>query len=74
MGNYLFRNTGLTGDLHGERTARITNSEAEERLHLMAVVKHGAVYYPSVLIGEMFQVLVVGGDHAERLLPVEPVE
>ena len=34
----------------------------------MTVIKHSTVYYPLMLVGKMFQVLVVSGDDSKSLL------
>ena len=53
--------------LNGEAGARLSDAELEQSLHLVAVVEHGAVDHPFVVVGKVFQVLVVRGDDAKRL-------
>ena len=61
----------LAGYLHGETASRITYLQLEECLHLVAVIKHGPIHHPLVVIGKMLQVLVVRGDDPESTAAVE---
>ena len=48
--------------------------QLEQGLHVLAVVEHGPVHYPLMVLGEVFQVLVVCRDDAEGLFLVEPFQ
>ena len=72
--DHLLGDAGLSGYLDGKRAARIADGKAEERLHQLAVVEHGAVHDALRLLGEVLQVLVVGGDDAERPFLVEDLQ
>ena len=74
VGNDILRQTYLSGYLDRERTARVAYLQLEEGLHQMAVVQHGAVHHSFVVFGKVLQVLVVGGDDAERLFLVETLQ
>ena len=71
IGDDIFGQTYLAGNLYSERTARIAYLQLEQCLHQMAVIEHGAVYYTFVVFGKMFQILIVCGDDTERLFLVE---
>ena len=71
IGDDIFGQTYLAGNLYSERTARIAYLQQEQCLHQMAVIEHGAVYYTFVVFGKMFQILIVCGDDTERLFLVE---
>lgn len=74
IGYYFLRNTYLAGDFHSERTARIADLQLEQGLHVLAVVEHGSVHYALMVLGEVFQVLVMCRDDAEGLFLVEPFQ
>ena len=61
---HLFGESYLARNLDGKRAAGATYGELEQRLHLVAVVEHGAVGHALVLVGEVLEVLVVRGDDA----------
>ena len=61
----LLRNTCLTGYLDGKRRAWLTNRQLEQRLHLMTVVEHGSVHHSRMVLGKVFQILIMGGDDAK---------
>ena len=61
---HLFWESYLARNLDGKRAAGATYGELEQRLHLVAVVEHGAVGHALVLVGEVLEVLVVRGDDA----------
>ena len=65
--DHLLGDAGLAGNLDGERTAGLSDGQLEQCLHLMAVVEHRAVDHTRMPFGKLLQVLVVGGDDAERL-------
>ena len=71
IGDDIFGQTYLAGNLYSERTARIAYLQQEQCLHQMAVIEHGAVYYTFVVFGKMFQILIVCGDDTERQFLVE---
>ena len=71
---HILRDADLAGYLDGERTARLAYLEAEERLHLLPVVEHGAVHHSRMAVGVALQVLVVGGDDAVRARGDKPLE
>ena len=52
----------------------MTDGEAKEWLHEVAVVEHGAIDDALVILGVLLEVLVMGGDDAERAVPVEALE
>ena len=62
------RQTGLAGYLDGKRGTGLTDTELEQGLHLVTVVEHRTVDNTLVVVGEMLQVLIVGGNHAEGFL------
>ena len=62
--DHLFGQSYLAGYLNGERTSRLTYLQLEQSLHLMAVVEHRTIDHTLVAVGEMLQVLIVGGDDA----------
>ena len=72
--DYLFRQSDLSRNFDGEGRAWSADGKLEEGLHLVAVVKHRAVYHALVTISKMLQVLIVGGDDAVSLLLAELVE
>ena len=72
--DHLVGDAGLAGNLDGERTAGVADGELEEGLHELAVVEHGAVHNALRFLGIVLQVLVVGGDDAERMLLVEDLQ
>ena len=56
--------TAFARYLDGKRTAGVAYAQLVERLHLFAVVEHGAALGGIVLLSVVFEVLVVGGDDA----------
>ena len=73
IGDNLFWQPDLSGNFNGKGRAGLPDSQLEKRLHLMAVVKHGAIDHFFVVFGKMFQVLVVSGDDSKRFfLPELP--
>ena len=52
----------------------MTDGEAKEWLHEVAVVEHGAIDDALVILGVLLEVLVMGGDDAERAVTVEALE
>ena len=48
--------------------------QLEQGLHVLAVVEHGSVHYALMVLGEVFQVLVMCRDDAEGLFLVEPFQ
>ena len=56
----------LPGYLYGERASRPSDGKTEEGFHQMAVIEHGTVGDMVVAVGEMLEVLVVGGDDRPR--------
>ena len=65
--DYLLRNTRLTGYLDGKRRAGLSDGELEEGLHLVAVVEHRTIDYARMILCEVLQILIVGGDDAKGL-------
>ena len=59
-----FRDSYLAGNLDGEGTTWVAYLQEIERLHVGAVVEHGAVDHRGVALGKALQVLVVRGDDA----------
>ncbi len=57
-----------------KRTARIADLRLEQGLHVLAVVEHGSVHYALMVLGKVFQVLVMCRDDAEGLFLVEPFQ
>ena len=74
IGNHFLRQTDFTGNFYSKRATRIADLQLEERLHQVAVVKHGTVHHSLVCIRKMLQILVVGGDDSKRLLLVETLQ
>ena len=66
--DHLLGDTRLAGNLDGKRTAWLSDGQLEQGLHLMSIVKHRTVHHTRMILGEVLQVLIVGGDHAEGLL------
>ena len=64
VANDIVGNADLAGDFNGEGATGVAYLEHEERLHLGAVVEHGAVDHIATRLGEVFEILVVGGDDA----------
>ena len=67
----LLRQSDLARYLDSKRTARPSDGQLEERTHLVTVVEHGTVDDTLVRVGEMFEVLIVGGDHCPSLFLTE---
>ena len=61
--DYLFGYSCLPGNLDGERTARSSDGELEERAHLMAVVEHRTVGCSRMAFGEVLEILIVRRDY-----------
>ena len=68
------RQSYLAGDLDGKRRTGATDGELEECLHLVAVIEHCSVCHALMTVGEVLQVLVVGGDDTVCPLLAESVE
>ena len=64
VANDVVGNADFAGDFDGEGATGVAYLEHEERLHLGAVVEHGAVDHIATRLGEVFEILVVGGDDA----------
>ena len=64
VANDIVGNADLAGDFDGEGATGVAYLEHEERLHLGAIVEHGAVDHIATRLGEVFEILVVGGDDA----------
>ena len=62
---HLFRDSCLPGDFNGKRRAGLTYGELEQGLHVVAVVKHCAVYYIVVAVGKVLQILIVCCNNSE---------
>ena len=65
---HLFWDAALAGNLYGKRTARTADFQLEERAHLVPVVEHRTIGHTVVVVGEMLQVLVMGGDDSPGLV------
>ena len=64
VANDIVGNADLAGDFDGEGATGVAYLEHEERLHLGAIVEHGAVDHIATRLGEVFEILIVGGDDA----------
>ena len=64
VANYIVGNADLAGDFDGEGATGVADLEHEERLHLGAIVEHGAVDHIATRLGEVLEILIVGGDDA----------
>lgn len=64
VANDIVGNADLAGDFDGEGATGVADLEHEERLHLGAIVEHGAVDHIATRLGEVFEILIVGGDDA----------
>lgn len=64
VANDIVGNADLAGDFNGEGAPGIAYLEHEERLHLGAIVEHSAVDHIATRLGEVFEILIVGGDDA----------
>lgn len=64
VANDVVGNADLAGDFNGEGATGVADLEHEERLHLGAIIEHGAVDHIATRLGEVFEILVVGGDDA----------
>ena len=64
VANDIVGNADLAGDFNGEGATGVADLEHEEGLHLGAVVEHSAVDHIATRLGEVFEILVVGGDDA----------
>lgn len=64
VANDIVGNADLAGDFNGEGATGVADLEHEERLHLGAVVEHGTVDHIATRLGEVFEILIVGGDDA----------
>ena len=60
------RETHVLGYLKGERAAGQTHPQLVERTHLRGVEQHGAVDNRLVLVGQLLEVGVMGGDDTQR--------
>ena len=74
LGDDVLWEADLAGDLDGEGAPRAPDGEAEEGAHLVAVVEHGAVDEPGMVLGVGLEVLVVRRDDAEGPLVIEAVQ
>ena len=74
VGDYLLRYSRLPCNFYGERRARLSYCQLEQCPHLVSVVEHGTVNHSLVAVGEMLEVLVVGGDYAVSLFLAELFE
>ena len=64
VANDVVGDADFAGDFDGEGAPRIADLEHEEGLHLGAVVEHGAIGHVGTALGEVLEVLIVGGDDA----------
>lgn len=64
VANDIVGNADLAGDFDGEGATGVADLEHEEWLHLGAVIEHGAVDHIATRFGEVFEILIVGGDDA----------
>ena len=71
---HLFGDAYLASNLHGKGAAGIAHLEHEERLHLGAIVEHGAVAHRGRGVGIVLEVLIMGGDDTERANLHETIE
>ena len=74
IGNDIFGQTYLAGYLDGKRTARIAYLQLEKRLHQVAVVEHGSVHDSFVVLGKVFQILIMSRDNTESPLLIETLQ
>ena len=64
VANYIVGNADLAGDFDGEGATGVADLEHEERLHLGAIVEHGAVDHIATRLSKVLEILIVGGDDA----------
>ena len=64
VANDVVGDADFAGDLDGEGAPGVADLEHEEGLHLGAVVEHGAIGHVGTALGEVLEVLIVGGDDA----------
>lgn len=64
VANDVVGDADFAGDFDGEGAPGIADLEHEEGLHLGAVVEHGAIGHVGTALGEVLEILIVGGDDA----------
>ena len=71
---HLFGEPYILGYFESERAAGMANGESVEGAHLLGVEKHGTVLYAWTLVGQQFEVGIVGGYHSKSMTAVQLLE
>ena len=74
IGNDIFRNTNLSGNLHSKAAAWVAYLQLEECCHLLPVIKHCTIHHTRRVFSEMLEVLVVRRDDTKGSLLNETLQ